>query len=97
MEKETADPAILKARELFAASGKTLEEVGLAMGFAQPVARKSVWQLLNKVDDVKVSTLRKLAAALEISVVDFFDEKARNQHGRRSGRRMGDGGLDQGR
>ena len=38
MSKESADPAIVKARELFDASGKTLEEVGLAMGFAPAVA-----------------------------------------------------------
>jgi hypothetical protein len=33
------------------------------MGFKLKVARKSVWQLLNKIDDPKLSTLRKFAAA----------------------------------
>jgi len=72
MSKESADAAILKARELFTASGKTLDEVGLAMGFSSSVARKSVWQLLNKIDDPKVSTLRKFAAALGVPMSEFF-------------------------
>jgi transcriptional regulator with XRE-family HTH domain len=81
MSKESADPAILKARELFAASGKTLEEVGIAMGFDTAVARKSVWQLLNKIDDPKLSTLRKFAAALGASMSDFFpvEKKSRSK------------------
>jgi transcriptional regulator with XRE-family HTH domain len=72
MSSESIDPAILKARELFAASGKTLDEVGLAMGFAPAVARKSVWQLLNKIADPKLSTLRKFAAALGVPMSEFF-------------------------
>jgi transcriptional regulator with XRE-family HTH domain len=70
-EKPT-DPAILRARELFEASGKTLDEVGLAMGFAPAVARKSVWQLLNRITDPKVSTLRNFAAAIGVPAVDLF-------------------------
>ncbi len=72
MSKDSADAAIVKAREMFAASGKTLEEVGLAMGFAPAVARKSVWQLLNKIDDPKLSTLRKFAAAIDVQMSEFF-------------------------
>jgi transcriptional regulator with XRE-family HTH domain len=72
MGNVTCDPAITKARELFEASGKTLEEVGLAMGFAPAVARKSVWQLLNKIDDPKVSTLRKFADAIGVPISDLF-------------------------
>jgi len=68
------DPAIVKARELFDASGKTLEEVGLAMGFSPAVARKSVWQLMNKIDDPKVSTLRKFASAIGVQISDLFAE-----------------------
>ena len=79
MNKETVDPAILKARELFAESGKTLEEVGVAIGFAPVLARKSVWQLLNRIDDPKLSTLRKFAAALGISMSEFFPENKKSR------------------
>jgi transcriptional regulator with XRE-family HTH domain len=82
MSTKTADPAIVKARELFDASGKTLEEVGLAMGFAPAVARKSVWQLLNKIDDPKLSTLRNFATALGVPMSEFFP--AENLKKRRS-------------
>ena len=75
MNKQSVDPAVLKARELFEASGKTLEAVGLSMGFAPTVARKSVWQLLNKIDDPKLSTLRNFAAALGVPMSEFFPEK----------------------
>ena len=76
MSKPITDPAIVKGRELFEASGKTMEEVGMSMGFSPAVARKSVWQLLNKIDDPKVSTLRKFAAALGVTVSMLFqDEK----------------------
>jgi transcriptional regulator with XRE-family HTH domain len=81
MSKESADPAVVKARELFAQSGKTLDEVGLAMGFNPAVARKSVWQLLNKIDDPKLSTLRKFAAALGVDMSAFFaaEKKGRSK------------------
>ena len=79
MSDKPTDPAILKARELFEASGKTMDEVGLAMGFKPDVARKSVWQLLNKIGDPKLSTLRKFAAAIGVPVVEFFDEKKKGR------------------
>lgn len=69
------DPAILKARKLFAASEKTLDEVGLAMGFTPAVARKSVWQLLNRIDDPKLSTLRKFCKAMGITLDELVAEK----------------------
>jgi transcriptional regulator with XRE-family HTH domain len=79
MSKKSTDPAILKVRELFDASGKTLEEVGLAMGFSPAVARKSVWQLLNKIDDPKLSTLRKFAAAIGVPMSDFFSAEKKKR------------------
>lgn len=80
MSKVLTDPAIVRVRELFAASGKTLEEVGVAMGFDPAFARKSVWQLLNKIDDPKVSTLRKFADAIGVPMSDLFaDAKHRKK------------------
>ena len=54
-------------------------EVGLAMGFKPEVARKSVWQLLNKIDDPKLSTLRKFAAALGVEMSVFFPENKKSR------------------
>lgn len=61
------------------ASGKTLGEVGIAMGFDAAVARKSVWQLLNKIDDPKLSTLRNFAAALGVPMSEFFPAEKRSR------------------
>jgi transcriptional regulator with XRE-family HTH domain len=79
MNDKLTDPAILIARELFEKSGKTLEEIGIAMGFAPSVARKSVWQLLNKIDDPKLSTLRNFAAALGVEMSAFFPERKKSR------------------
>jgi len=42
------------------------------MRFDPNVARKSVWQLLNKIDDPKLSALRKFAAAMDVTMSVFF-------------------------
>ena len=44
----------------------TLEELGLKMGYEAGTARRAVWQLFNKVDDPRLSTVEKLAAALGV-------------------------------
>ena len=67
-----SDPVIKKAAELFAKSGKTLDELGLEMGFSHEVARQSAWQFLNKVDDPRISTLRRFAKAVGVKVKDLF-------------------------
>ena len=77
MGKPSVDPAIVKARAAFAASGKTLDEIGLAMGFSAGVARKSVWQLLNKIADPKLSTLRNFAKAIGVPIEELVAEKKR--------------------
>jgi transcriptional regulator with XRE-family HTH domain len=70
------DRAILRARELFAQSGLTLDQLGQRMGHDEAVARKVAWQLLNKVADPRLSTLRKFAAAVKVSLAELFaDEK----------------------
>jgi len=47
-------------------------EVGCAMGYPEGKARQSVWQFLNKVNDRRVSSLRRFAKALGIAVRDLF-------------------------
>jgi transcriptional regulator with XRE-family HTH domain len=72
MSKNAADPVLRKAEKLFKSSGKTLEEVGKAMGYPPDVARRAVWQFLNKVPDPRVSTLRRFAKAIGVGVKDLF-------------------------
>jgi transcriptional regulator with XRE-family HTH domain len=71
----TVDPAILKARKLFERSGKSLDELGRDLGLEGQTARKGAWQLLNKVNDPKISTLRLLAKSLGVPVEELVAEK----------------------
>src|SRR5262245_12961921 len=51
MAKEKIDQAMAKTIRLFDGSGKTLEQLGLEMGYAEEVARKAAWQFLKKTSD----------------------------------------------
>jgi transcriptional regulator with XRE-family HTH domain len=53
-----------------------MDDVGIAMGFDVTLARKSLWQLLNKVSDPRLSTLRKLAAALGVSIQELVQDES---------------------
>jgi transcriptional regulator with XRE-family HTH domain len=77
MEKTPVDPAILKARKLFDRSGKSLDDLGRELGLEGDTARKGAWQLLNKVSDPKISTLRALAKALGVPVEELVAEGKR--------------------
>lgn len=68
------DPVMLRVRELFVASGLTLDELGQRMGGEGDVARKSAWQFLNKVADPRLGTLRKFAAAVGVAIADLVAE-----------------------
>ena len=61
-----------KAKRLFDQSGKTLEELGLAMGHEPGTARRATWQLFNRVADPRISTLESLATALGVELKDLF-------------------------
>ncbi len=74
MKKTDVDSAILKARQIFEASGKSLEELGCAMGADGDVARKSAWQFLNMVSDPKLGTLRRFARAMGVSIEELVAE-----------------------
>jgi transcriptional regulator with XRE-family HTH domain len=69
--KQDTDPAILRAAEVFDEKGITLERLGLLMGFPPNSARRAAWQLLHKIADPKLSTMRKLAKALEIDIKEL--------------------------
>src|SRR4051794_45219 len=79
MSANPVDPAVLKARKLFEQSKKSLDELGQAMGLEGDTARKGAWQLLNKVADPKISTLRLLAAALGVSIEELVADR-RGRH-----------------
>ena len=68
---------MLRARQLFADSGLTLDELGQQMGYEGDVARKGAWRFLNMTADPRVSTLRKVADALGVRVADLFAEPKR--------------------
>jgi len=72
---ESPDKAMLHARELFAQSGLTLDDLGQRMGYAGDVARKSAWQFLNKTADPRLSMLRKFAQAVGVPVAELFTEE----------------------
>jgi transcriptional regulator with XRE-family HTH domain len=69
------DAAMKRAQALFAKSGKTLDELGAAMGYAGDVARKAAWQFLNKTADPRLSMLRRFAKALGVTVEELVGEK----------------------
>ena len=53
--------------------------MGQALGLEGDTARKGAWQLLNKVSDPKISTLRLLASALGVPVEELVAEKRKGQ------------------
>lgn len=79
MSEKPKDPVMERVREAFATSGLSLDELGKKMGSAGETARKAAWQFLNKVDDPRISTLRKFADAVGISLADLFPEKKKNR------------------
>jgi transcriptional regulator with XRE-family HTH domain len=72
MSGKKPDPAILRARELFEASGLTLDRLGTGMGYATGIARRAAWQFLNKTDDPRLSMLRRFATAMAIDVAELL-------------------------
>ena len=79
MSGKTHDAVMERVREAFAESGLSLDELGKKMGSDGNTAKKYAWQFLNKVDDPRVSTLRKFADAVGIPLADFFPEKKKNR------------------
>jgi hypothetical protein len=51
--------------------GKTLDELGVAMGYSGDVARKLAWQFLKRTTDQRLSMLRRFAKAMGVNVKDL--------------------------
>jgi len=60
-----------RLRLLFKKSGLSLDELGLRMGYSGESARKSAWQFLTKTTDPRLSTLRRFAEAINVSIADL--------------------------
>jgi transcriptional regulator with XRE-family HTH domain len=69
------DAVMKRAAALFERSGKTLDQLGLDMGYKGEVARKSAWQFLNKTADPRLSMLRRFAKAMGVSLEELVSEK----------------------
>lgn len=72
MSQKTPDPVMERVRDAYSASGLSLDELGKKMGSDGETAKKYAWQFLNKVDDPRISTLRKFADAVGIPLAEFF-------------------------
>ena len=72
-KKPSIDPVMQTLNRIFKESGKTLDEVGMGMGYAPDMARKSAWQFLRQTSDPRLSMLRKFAKSMGLSVKDLFD------------------------
>jgi transcriptional regulator with XRE-family HTH domain len=75
MGKEASDPAMRRIANLFEKSGKTLDELGRAMGYDESIAKKSAWQFINRTNDPRLSMLRKFAQAMGIQVEELVADK----------------------
>jgi transcriptional regulator with XRE-family HTH domain len=74
MAIDAPDPAMKKVQALFEKSGKTLEQLGLDMGYPQETARQSAWQFM-KTNDPRLSMLRRFARAMGLSVEELVRER----------------------
>jgi transcriptional regulator with XRE-family HTH domain len=71
-KQRTPLPIMERVLDLFERSGKSLEELGLGMGYPAESARKSAWQFLRKTDDPRVSMLQRFAKAMGIDVKELL-------------------------
>ncbi len=69
MEKQsTEDPVMPLVRAQFEASGLSLHDLGLKMGYPPDTARKSAWQFIRQTADPRLSMLRRFARAMGIEL-----------------------------
>jgi hypothetical protein len=72
MGKAPSVPIMVKVRKLFEESGKSLDELGLAMGYPAESARKSAWQFLRKTTDPRLSMVERFAKAMGMDVKELL-------------------------
>lgn len=59
-------------RARFEASGLSLHDLGLKMGYSPESARKSAWQFIQKTDDPRLSMLERFAKAMGVDVKELL-------------------------
>lgn len=59
-------------RARFEASGMTLHDLGVKMGYPEDSARKSAWQFIQKTGDPRFSMLRRFAQAMGVDVKELL-------------------------
>lgn len=79
MSEKTRDAVMERVRTLFEKSGLSLDELGQKMGSEGETARKAAWQFLYKVADPRVTTLRKFADAVGVSMAELFPESKKTR------------------
>jgi transcriptional regulator with XRE-family HTH domain len=70
---DSEDPVMARVRAWFEASGLTLNDLGLKMGYSEEIARKAVWQFL-KSKDPRIGMLRKFSVAANIPMDELVSE-----------------------
>jgi transcriptional regulator with XRE-family HTH domain len=75
MSKREPDPLMKRIRSLFKASGMSFEQLGQAMGYSGPTARKSAWQFVDGTNDPRLSMLRKFAKAVGLTLEELVGGK----------------------
>jgi transcriptional regulator with XRE-family HTH domain len=73
-DKYPEDPSMDKVKALFAASGLTMNDLGVKMGYDPDTARQSVFQFLKSADP-RVSMLRRFAKAMDVPLDELLSEK----------------------
>jgi hypothetical protein len=72
MKSSRPELVMEKVRALFDGSTKTLEELGVAMGYDEGRARKSAWQFIHKTSDPRLSMLFKFAKAMDVEMKELL-------------------------
>ena len=69
------DPSMVRVRAWIEASGLSLHEIGIKMGYTEDVARKAVWQFLQS-KDPRIGMLRKFASAVGLHLGELVTGEA---------------------
>src|SRR5437016_1537190 len=81
MATDAPAEVMVKVRATFEASGKTYDELGLAMGYKADTARKSAWQFVARTSDPRLSMLIKFATAMGLSLEELLAEGTKKPQG----------------
>jgi transcriptional regulator with XRE-family HTH domain len=91
MVEKHEDAAMTRVRDWFEASGMTLHDLGMKMGYPEESARQSAWQFM-KSGDPRISMLRRFAVASGLPLEELIGvPKAQDK--KKKDRRI-DGGAD---